>query len=187
PGLRVNRNLGICKDGMTTCQKLGEVSLAWGPCMGYVLPVQGATGGKQACKCFSGGQWKLENLVPCFYDNTGQGKWGSAGVTSSVPNANPTCPAVMGKLMPPNSPWSPDTISADCAGHFKLCYALKAGMASMPDAGDCQIVKVCTEADYASVNMAQPFPPLPAFAVDDQASEDCAVKFTMTGGYGEMS
>src|SRR5436305_1120338 len=29
PGLRINRNLGICKDGTTTCQQLGELGQGW--------------------------------------------------------------------------------------------------------------------------------------------------------------
>ena len=186
PGLRANRGLGICMDGTTTCQKIGETSIGWGPCMGYVLPVDGATAGKDACKCFSAGQWKLDNLSPCFYDNGGG--IGSGGVISSTLSGNMiNCPNVMGQLMKPTMPWSNDTISADCAGHFKLCYALKAGNAMMPMMNDCTIVQVCVEADYTKVNMSQPFPPLPAFLANDNAAIACAEKFAKTGGYGEMS
>src|SRR5262245_14556904 len=39
PGARKNRNLGICKDGTTTCRRTAELQLTWGPCVGYVLPV----------------------------------------------------------------------------------------------------------------------------------------------------
>ena len=186
PGLRANRNLGICMDGTTTCQKIGETALGWGPCMNYVLPTDGATSGKEACKCFSAGQWKLDNLTPCFYDSGGG--IGSGGVTSSTLSNNMiSCPSVMGQLMKPNMPWSNDTISADCAGHFKLCYALRAGNAMMPTPQDCTIVQVCVEADYTQTNMPQKMPPLPAFLASDNAAVACALKFAKTGGYGEMS
>src|SRR5262249_36316580 len=66
PGLRANRGIGICKDGTTTCITKGETQKVWGPCMGYVLPQPGATKGKEACKCFSAGQWAIANLSPCF-------------------------------------------------------------------------------------------------------------------------
>jgi hypothetical protein len=65
PGLRANRNLGMCMDGMTTCVQAGETTAAWGPCQGAVLPVPGAAGAA-GCQCFSEGIWKIDNLVPCF-------------------------------------------------------------------------------------------------------------------------
>src|SRR5579884_2270082 len=128
PGLRINRNLGQCMDGMTTCMKQSELSLVWGPCVGYVLPEPGATAGKAACKCFSSGQWRLDNLSPCLIDNGGGA--GSGGAASSYLMGNAvTCP--MG-AMQPAQPWTTDTITADCEGHFKLCYTLKAGSVSNP-------------------------------------------------------
>lgn len=182
PGLRVNRNLGICMDGTTTCQSVGEVGQAWGPCMGYVLPTQGATSGKDACKCFSGGKWALDNLSPCLYDSGGGA--GSAGATSSMLSGNMvTCAPAMGMLTLPNGPWTNDTVTSDCAGHFKLCYTLKAGDAMNPSPNDCVVGQSCVEADYTTVNQAQPFPPLPAWFTNDSK---CAQKFAM-GGYGEMS
>src|SRR5688572_23655589 len=57
PGARKNRNLGICKDGMTTCQRRSEVQLGWGPCMGYVLPLSPPGNGANSCECFSHGLW----------------------------------------------------------------------------------------------------------------------------------
>jgi hypothetical protein len=113
---------------------------------------------------------------------------GSGGVASSYWNGNVvTCDPQMGMLMPPAKPWANDTITADCQGHFKLCYALRAGDGQKPMPGDCTLAKVCTEGDYTQVNQAQPFPPLPAFAAGDAAAIACAEQFAATGGYGEMS
>src|SRR5690606_25510601 len=36
PGLRVNRNRGICRDGTTQCIPYDEFTGVWGPCNGYV-------------------------------------------------------------------------------------------------------------------------------------------------------
>src|SRR5262249_32269118 len=63
-GLRKQRNLGVCKDGQTTCQQKSENTYQWGPCEGEVLPTVGAKGAA-ACQCFSLGQWKIKNLSPC--------------------------------------------------------------------------------------------------------------------------
>lgn len=189
PGLRKNRNRGVCKDGMTTCQAKGEVSAAWGPCVGYVLPTEGATTGAAACKCFSGGQWKLENLSPCFVSNGTS----TAGAVSTIvkPGTPPAidCPpeASMSPLKAPSQPWSKNTLTVDCAGHFKLCYTLKAGSSMDPKPTDCVVAKVCTEGDYLQVNKAQPMPDLPAWVTTTPAQVTCADQFTKTGGYGEMS
>ena len=74
-GLRKHRNLGQCKDGVTTCQQKSENTYAWGPCEGQVLPDPNATEGAPACKCFSLGQWKIKNLTPCIaqFDPDGTG------------------------------------------------------------------------------------------------------------------
>ncbi len=185
PGLRVNRNLGDCKDGTTTCQTMGELGQGWGPCMGYVLPDPNGTG-KAACHCFSAGKWAIDNLSPCFYQMVQNGP--VVGTTSSyLVNGQTTCMDQMGMIVQPNMPWSTDTVTADCEGHFKLCYTLKAGDVMNPSMNDCVVASVCTEADYTQTNMAQPFPPLPAFASTSQAQNDCATKFNTTGGYGEMT
>ena len=184
PGLRVNRNLGVCMDGMTTCQSFGEVGLAWGPCKGYVLPVEGAAG-REACKCFSGGTWKIDNLSPCFYDSGGGP--GSGGAASTVvQNGKAMCVQHMGggPLMKPNQPWSTDTVTVDCQGRFKLCYTLKAGDVEKPDPNDCVLAEACVEADYTMVGVPQPFPVLPAWVSNNSA---CAKKFATVAGYGEMS
>ena len=66
PGLRVNRNRGICKDGMAECVEHGEFGGVWGACSGYVPPVQGVVSGPSGCRCFSQGTWKIDNISPCF-------------------------------------------------------------------------------------------------------------------------
>jgi hypothetical protein len=186
PGLRINRGLGICKDGMTTCVQQGESNKAWGPCMGYVLPQPGVTSGKEACKCFSSGQWAIDNVVPCIADYGG----GQVYATSSYIDASGTvqCPA-NAPMTPPPAPqpgttWSTNSLTVDCAGHFKLCYTIKAGNVSSPQPGDCVVTQACTEADYVTANQLQKFPDLPAWTSTDTA---CGAAFENTGGYGEMS
>jgi hypothetical protein len=85
---------------------------------------------------------------------------------------------------PPSSKWSEDTLNVDCAGHFKLCYELKAGDFANPKPTDCSLAKVCVEADYAKENVEQPFPDLGPWASPDGA---CGEQFNNTGGYGEMT
>jgi hypothetical protein len=181
PGARKNRNLGICKDGVTTCMRVAEVQLAWGPCVGYQLPQPGATSGPNACECFSQGQWKLDNLSPCFIDSGGG--LGSAGAVSTVidPGGVAQCPPGGNQ---PVEPWTPNTLTVDCAGHFKLCYTLKAGDVKNPQPSDCTLTTVCTEADYTMANMLQTLPVLPSWKSNDTA---CATQFAATGGYGEMT
>ncbi len=174
PGHRINRNLGKCKDGMTTCNRSSEFDSAWGPCAGYVLP--SGTSGKSACKCFSGGKWDIINTAPCIY-----GTDGTSGAASTV---NGKCVDFGGPPQEPDAPWSDNTVSTDCAGHFKLCYTIKAGDKDKPSPSDCVIANVCTEADYTQINKAQKFPPLPAWVSNDTA---CTTQFTKTGGYWEMS
>jgi hypothetical protein len=72
----------------------------------------------------------------------------------------------------------------DCAGKFKLCYAMKAGSFDAPKPTDCLVAETCTEGDYAKENVEQAFPELPAWVGADPA---CAKQFTEKGGYGEMS
>jgi hypothetical protein len=177
-GARANRNLGICKDGTTTCTLSGEVALDWGPCEGEVLPDPGATEGARACKCFSAGQWKLDNLVPCFANAGGTLSAYSATPATSA-GGQPSCD----KPQPAMATWSTNTVLADCAGHFTLCYAIKAGDYANPQPGDCTIAKVCTTGDYTQVGAVQPFPSLLSWSSNDSA---CVQKLTMSA-YGEMS
>ena len=180
-GLRKNRDLGQCMDGMTTCEKSGEIGLAWGPCTGEVLPDPSATKGKAACQCFSAGQWKIADLSPCFVMSGGS----DYAVSSYLSGTTVMCPKAVAPPEPkPTQDWSTDTLNVDCAGHFKLCYEIKAGSATAPTASDCSVAKVCTEADYPVANTDTAFPSLPSWTGSDSA---CATKFVNSGGYGEMS
>jgi hypothetical protein len=184
-GLRVHRNHGVCKDGQTTCVRKNENENAWGACEGEVLPEPGATKGKEACKCFSVGQWKIDNLSPCFVD-WGSGPYGVSTVVDATGDSK--CPDIPEGSSPPpkapTSPWSKNTLTADCAGHFKLCYELKAGVFENPSASDCSLAKVCVEADYLKENVEQAFPDLKGWAT---TTTTCAAKWESIGGYGEMS
>jgi hypothetical protein len=199
-GLRANRHNGICKDGVTTCNQLTENTKAWGPCQGEVLPQAGVTRGKDACKCFSIGQWKLKNLSPCFREYCGSADLnpdGSCAIRAGFyavstfdadgDGPNPAKCTDQGTTPPgpmPPGPWTTDTLTTDCAGRFTLCYELKAGDFANPQKGDCSLTKQCVTADYIKENVEQAFPPLPAWASPDQA---CADKWNKTGGYGEMT
>lgn len=184
-GLRTNRSLGVCKDGVTTCIQRREIASTWGPCEGQVLPTQGATEGKAACKCFSEGQWKIANLVPCGFELTQNGNATFYAYSSTPGAGRPECPHAT--PTPPELPagtWSDDTLEVDCEGRFKLCYELKAGNADAPTAGDCSVAKVCVEGDYPKADVETPFPPLPSWLAQDGV---CARKFFDEGGYGEMT
>ena len=189
-GLRVNRNLGICKDGKTTCKQIKENTAQWGPCEGEVLPASGATKGKDACKCFSKGQWKLANTSPCFitYQDSGGKPTDSYGMSTILQGGVAKCPDIGAPTPPPpvpSSEWGPTTLNVDCAGSFTLCYELKAGNFDAPSPSDCSLVKICTpKLDYLKENVEQPFGSLPAWRSMDTA---CAKKFMDQGGYGEMT
>jgi hypothetical protein len=185
PGYRKNRNRGVCHDGTTTCIQKGENERAWGPCEGYQLPT--GTEGAAACLCFSAGQWKISNLVPCFVDMGGGP--GSAGAVSTLWNGSQAaCPPLSGNtIVQPSQPWSPNTLRVDCSGHFKLCYTLKAGSAQSPQPSDCVLASVCTEADYPTANVEQAFPDLPSWLATSPAQTQCAQQFASSGGYGEMT
>ncbi len=201
-GLRVNRRNGACKDGMTTCKQVNENAKAWGPCEGEVLPTAGQTKGAAACKCFSLGQWKLANLSPCFIEYNGDKSmpYPVSTVTdgsgsNSLPVGQSDCPKIpQATPAPPPLPasgWTTDTLKVDCAGHFKVCYQIRAGDIKNPTAGDCPIMdKICVEADYLQENVEQAFPPLGAWTTTPASSAAyvaCAAKFRATGGYGEMT
>ena len=178
-GLRANRGLGQCKDGKATCESKGELNKVWGACQGEVLPVKGATKGKEACKCFSAGQWKIDNLIPCYANDNGTFFATSATCNGSVPPK--TVPA---------TPWSSDTVTVDCAGHFKLCYSIKVGDAKNPQPSDCTITTVCTEGDYLEANKPQKFPDLGGW-VSPPGASTCVQKImdqtTPAPTYGEMT
>jgi hypothetical protein len=184
PGLRANRGLGICKDGVTTCQSQGEFGSVWGECKNYVLPQTGATSGAAACKCFSAGRWAIANVSPCFISDS-SGVIGAVS-TFQASGGNAQCPTVINNppTPEPGTDFSTDTLQVDCAGHFKLCFELKAGKVSTASAADCSVAKVCVESDYATANTMQTFPDLPSWT---SPNPTCAKAFADTGGYGEMS
>ena len=186
PGLRVNRNRGVCKDGVTTCRFENEVQLRWGPCKGYVLPTPGVTKGAGACTCFSQGQWSLQNLSPCFVTYPNNAVYAVSTFVNASGNAE--CPPFSSATPPPQPkagvPWSTNTLTVDCAGKFTLCFTIKAGDAQNPSANDCELAKTCVTDWYAKANTAQTLPPLPSWTSNDAA---CADKFVKSGGYGEMS
>jgi hypothetical protein len=186
PGARKNRDLGQCKDGMTVCQTSPEGSLHWGECMGYVLPDPNATAGAAACECFSQGTWKIDNLSPCFFSTSQSAPPGSGGTVSTVIDGSgqAQCPSSFAQ---PTEPWSPNSLNVDCAGHFQLCFTLKAGDGANPQPTDCTIIQVCTESDYPTPNVEVQFPPLQSWISSSSDQIACAEQFTSTGGYGEMS
>jgi len=96
-------------------------------------------------------------------------------------------PPQNGMVVKPPTSWSPDTVTADCAGHFKLCYTLKAGNGMMPMVNDCVLAQSCTEGNYVQVDQPMPFPDLPAWLANSAQAITCAKAFASTGGYGEMS
>jgi hypothetical protein len=186
PGLRANRNRGICKDGVTRCEYWDEFYNVWGPCEGYVLPMPGATLGANACKCFSMGQWALDNLSPCFVTYSGGAVYGVS--TYIKPDGNADCPTAQSNTPPPSpqpgQPWTTNRLTVDCAGQFELCYTLKAGDVEDPQATDCTVARVCVQAWYEKADEEQELPTLPAWTSTDPA---CSRNFNDNGGYGEMS
>lgn len=187
PGLRVNRNRGICHDGVTTCQAYDEFSGVWGPCEGAVLPVEGVTLGPQACECFSQGRWAIQNLSPCFVDYGGGAYYAVSTFVGSSGNAQ--CPTSLSSTPPPapepGVAWSGDSLTVDCAGRFNLCYTLRAGDFAAPSSSDCVVARVCTgDVWYPEAGAELVLPDLDGWSSSDSA---CATQFATTGGYGEMS
>ncbi|MFK7990543.1 MAG: hypothetical protein AB8I08_31265 [Sandaracinaceae bacterium] len=189
PGLRANRDRGICRDGVTTCQPFDEFGGTWGACQGAVLPVEGVELGPSACGCFSQGRWEIDNLSPCFIEySSGRGIYAVSTYVASDGGAR--CPDLPTNASPPPAPqagesWSANRLTVDCEGSFRLCYTLKAGDADAPTAGDCTVTEVCTdEIWYEERDVVQELPALPGWTSTDPA---CAQAFRDSGGYGEMS
>jgi hypothetical protein len=191
PGLRVDRNRGICHDGTTTCEPIDEFGYGrWGACEGYLLPEEGATRGAQACNCFSGGRWVIDNLVPCFVTSSD----GSVCAVStfiddsrqaSCPTSITGCPADP----EPGTVFSANRLLTDCSGQFRLCLTLKAGNAEAASSDDCVVSETCTETWYEAPAEGDPptlteLDPLPSWSSSDAA---CAQQFMDEGGYAEMS
>lgn len=190
PGLRVNRNRGVCRDGTSTCQPYDELSGRWGPCEGYVLPTPGATRGPGACQCFSEGRWEVANLSPCFI-TVGTGASAQIYAVSTYLNAmgQAQCPTLRPGAMPPfmpepGQPFSTNALTVDCTGQFELCYTIKAGNPMRPAPTDCVVGRACTMGWYRERNTRQVLPVLPGWSGTDTA---CARRFQDVGGYGEMS
>jgi hypothetical protein len=182
PGLRQNRNHGVCKDGITTCQANTEFAPAWGPCEGYVLPTAGSTQGPDACRCFSNGSWGLDNLVPCI--NTEGSKHYIYSSHQDAQNGYACDGVTMTPPPKPTTEWTTSSLTVDCAGQFELCYTMKAGQASDPKTADCTVMHACVSAWYAEAGKTQTLPKLPGWVATDPA---CVESFVNSGGYGEMS
>lgn len=206
-GLRANRNLGVCKDGVTKCVAVNENRKEWGECVGQVLPTPGVSKGAPACKCFSAGQWKIANLSPCFrtyYTVDANGVQTEVGTyamstvidgsgENQLPVGQSDCPSNPGGPPPnvPGSIWSGSSLKVDCAGQFKLCLKVKAGNFDAPSPNDCTLVEVCTEDYYKEANVEQKWKDLPAWANKTPTEAACAAKWektdnTISPGYAEM-
>jgi hypothetical protein len=185
PGFRVDRSRGICHDGETECVAYDDVQSFWGPCKGYVLPTPGARTGQEACNCFSAGEWQIDNLSPCFVDY-GTGTYAVATYLDTTGQAR--CPTKISASPPPapepGKPFSPNRLTVDCQGQFKLCFRLRAGDENAPLDTDCQLAETCVDAWYPEKNMTLELPPLPSWNSKDSA---CAKKFVDSGGYAEMT
>jgi hypothetical protein len=182
PGRRLNRDHGICKDGVTTCSDTTEFGLQWGACEGYVLPEDDAVAGPAACRCFSAGQWTLSNIGPCIFD--GPTKY----LYSSGLNADGTlnCDVGGGDPPAPEHAWSTAKLKVDCAGQFRLCYTIKAGDVNHVKPDDCVITQSCVDTWYPKAGVEMKLDDLPSWTSPASASA-CVAKFISDGGYGEMS
>lgn len=182
PGKRLNREHGICKDGMTRCVDTEEFGLRWGPCEGYVLPVEGATEGPEACGCFSTGRWALSNLSPCIFRGS-SGTWLYSSKLKG--DGSLDCGTITSEPPPvPDGAWSTSSLNVDCEGQFTLCFTIKAGDVTNPQPTDCVVMEVCNDITYEEARVDQPLPDLPSWRSLDT---ECAGQFDMRGGYGEMS
>ncbi|HVV87477.1 MAG TPA: hypothetical protein VHE35_30755 [Kofleriaceae bacterium] len=132
---------------------------------------------------FLHGRWAIDDLSPCFQlDATDHVIAASSTVMAG---AQTMCPD--DASMVPDTPWSTDMLTADTAGHYRLCLTLKAGDVNAPQPSDCTIVTTCAEDDYVTAGAAQAWAALPAWSVTDAAALACATTFTGTGGYAELS
>ena len=185
PGLRVDRNRGICHDGITTCVPWNEFGGRWGPCEGYVLPDPGVTSGPGACNCFSAGQWQIDNLSPCFVTYNGSDVF---AVSTFMNGASASCPTSISPTPPPQpepgTDWSANRLTVDCSGVFQLCYVLRAGDENAPNPTDCEVARACVDVWYDTPDQTMELAPLPSWT---SSNSSCAGQFASTGGYGEMT
>ncbi len=192
PGPRANRNLGVCKDGKTTCQKTAEIGTAWGPCEGAVLPTPGGKGAA-ACNCFSAGLWDIKNVIPCFTESTVNNVKTTGVHSTYLVNADGGMD-VKGcsngdPVTKPTQNFSTNTLKVDCEGTFDLCMVIKSGDMANPKPTDCAIMDpVCTgPADYPKKNQVTPFPDLKSWEATTPAQKACGDTFKTNGGYAELS
>ena len=187
PGLRVNRNRGNCRDGVTTCDEFPEFGGAWGSCEGAVLPDPWVNAGPAACRCFSEGTWEIDNLSPCFVTDFDGVTYAVSTVfdpatgRASCQEREPTA-GVAPSL--PTEPWSKNRLTVDCAGRYELCYTIKAGAVTAPKDEDCVVASTCVETWYEEAGETAELPDLPAWVGDDPS---CSTLFQSIGGYGEMT
>jgi hypothetical protein len=150
----------------------------------------GGSGGCQAdaaaASCFVRGSWQIDNLSPCFFtvpDADGGTSQGAISTVQSGPQQY-QCPTDF--TAAPTDSWSTDGLITDCAGHYRLCYTLKAGSAATPQPDDCVVAQSCAENDYLATDQLQPWPDLPGWLASGSQTA-CAAAFTGSGGYGEKS
>lgn len=196
-GLRINRNRGQCRDGVTTCE--GVEFPVWGPCRGAVLPTPGVTRGPGACNCFSEGTWNITNVVPCFiYGDMALTRVLGASSSIDMGGGATSCgPSRMGMApWPPPAPtWSASTLTVDCGGTFRLCYRLRAydapadAMSMTVRPSNCVLAESCVETTLEASRppMARALPPLPGWSTRTAEDVSCAQRFVDNGGYGEMT
>jgi len=137
-----------------------------------------------ACACFLHGTWKIDNLSPCFYSVTDDAGMSQGAISTTDIGGQSTCPIDFS--MTPTAAWSTDTLTTDCTGQYRLCYTLKAGNASNPQATDCIVAQSCADGDYTTVDQPQTWPSLPGWIATGGAVT-CASTFYNDGGYGEMT
>ncbi len=186
PGLRVNRNRGVCHDGVSRCEMYDELGGRWSACEGYVLPRPGAGLGPDSCQCFSQGRWELTNLSPCFITYAGNQVYAVSTYLDAMGRAQ--CPTDPGQTPPPRpqpgTNFTTNFLTVDCSGQFQLCYTIRAGDPMRPATTDCVVSQSCTQGWYMTPGVRQAMPPLPSWSSSDTA---CSSRFVMQGGYGEMT
>lgn len=183
PGRRDNRNHGQCSDGVTTCYDTEEFGTRWGPCEGYTLPDGDALRGPAACRCFSSGSWKLDNLAPCVLRD-GANTYLHSSAIPLEGATGVTCPPISASLQAPAEPWSHSALTMDCGGQFRLCYTIRGGHVKDASADDCVVSQQCQELWYETAGERMVLPDIAGWISSDTA---CAGVFAQDGGYGEMS
>jgi hypothetical protein len=179
-----------CSSGSSSAGKGIDAAQSGGPDGGVTQEVGGSgvghdTGGAAvSCgTCFTTGRWQIDNLSPCFF-TIGTSTTPNGAVSTVLSGALSQCPSAFSTA--PAEPWSTDTFTADCVGHYRLCYTLKTGNAKSPQASDCVVAQSCAEGEYAAANQPQKWTDLPGWITTSSASA-CSQTFYAAGGYGEMS